>query len=403
MHMFHRTPSTETQAAAAASYKFQRTRERLREALTRGEFATRLPGERVLARRFGVNAKTINKAISDLCAEGLLQRHIGQGTFLANRPDTPRSHGMFVCLALPPSDTGETSLPPPAEHLGRLLRSQEHGWETPRISRPTPAGTIPLHAWPPLLRHRTSGLLCCPASPLSSMAGRFSEELILEAVRRQVPVVTLGAAAGHIRLAAVVPDYVDAGFRVGDYLYRAGCRAVIVLRGDLHSREVALVVGGCQAAAERHRATLSEVAIPLTSRAPSLAGRLGKLPSVSLDSSSAGTVLGLVCVGGPAVRAALADPDLVRLRAAGRLLPAAVVEPGNPVAELARLTSYEVEIPHLAAWAVRLLLDRRGARQQPTEILVPGILRVRQAVAAVGSQSQAGPRLATAGGGGVAI
>jgi len=402
MHMFNRTSAAEPKPAPGASYKFQRTRERLREAVMRGEFATRLPGERVLARQFGVNAKTINKAISDLCAEGLLQRHIGQGTFLADRPDTPRGHGTFVCLTLPASDAAGSPLPPPADHLGRLLRSQEHGWETPRIIRPTPAGTIPLHAWPAPLRHRTSGLLCCPASPLSSMAGRFSEELILEAVRRQVPVVTLGAAAGHIRLAAVVPDYVDAGFRIGDYLYRAGCRRVIVLRGDLQSREVALVVGGCQAAAERHRGALSELAIPLENRAPSLAGRLNRVPATP-DSSAAGPVLGLVCVGGPAVRAALADPDVVRLRVAGRLLAAAVVEPGNPVAELARLTSYEVEIAHLATWTARLLLDRRGARQQPTEILVPGVLRVRPAVAAGGSDATGSSRLTTMGGVGTTI
>src|SRR5205823_5600576 len=65
------------------SYKFQRLREQLREAIATGEFTGRLPGERDLGRRFCANAKTINKALSDLSAEGLVIRHIGRGTFVA--------------------------------------------------------------------------------------------------------------------------------------------------------------------------------------------------------------------------------------------------------------------------------------------------------------------------------
>lgn len=64
------------------SYKFQRLRERLRESVTNGEFAGKLPGERTLARRFHVNAKTLSKALTDLAAEGLLDRSIGRGTYV---------------------------------------------------------------------------------------------------------------------------------------------------------------------------------------------------------------------------------------------------------------------------------------------------------------------------------
>ena len=55
------------------SYKFQRLREKLRQAIASGELAGKLPGERVLARRFHVNAKTLSKALTDLAAEGLLE------------------------------------------------------------------------------------------------------------------------------------------------------------------------------------------------------------------------------------------------------------------------------------------------------------------------------------------
>ncbi|HZZ43616.1 MAG TPA: GntR family transcriptional regulator [Tepidisphaeraceae bacterium] len=64
------------------SYKFQRLREELRAAVASGELAGKLPGERELARRFNVNAKTLSKALTDLAAEGLLERSIGRGTYV---------------------------------------------------------------------------------------------------------------------------------------------------------------------------------------------------------------------------------------------------------------------------------------------------------------------------------
>jgi DNA-binding transcriptional regulator YhcF (GntR family) len=73
------------------SYKFQRLRERLRAAVESGELCGKLPGERQLARRFRVNAKTLSKALTDLAAEGLLERAIGRGTFVKEPADRATS------------------------------------------------------------------------------------------------------------------------------------------------------------------------------------------------------------------------------------------------------------------------------------------------------------------------
>src|SRR5438045_559041 len=73
------------------SYKFQRLRERLRQAIASGELHGKLPGERQLARRFRVNAKTLSKALTDLAAEGLLERSIGRGTFVKGSTDSASS------------------------------------------------------------------------------------------------------------------------------------------------------------------------------------------------------------------------------------------------------------------------------------------------------------------------
>lgn len=93
------TPSESEESARGRrlSYKFQRLRERIRSAIESGELNGKLPGERVLARRFKVNAKTLSKALTDLAAEGLLERNIGLGTFVRGST-APRT--VQKCLVL---------------------------------------------------------------------------------------------------------------------------------------------------------------------------------------------------------------------------------------------------------------------------------------------------------------
>jgi hypothetical protein len=83
------------------SYKFQRLREKLRQAIGSGELAGKLPGERSLAKRFHVNAKTLSKALTDLAAEGLLERSIGRGTFVkGSAPEIASGkHWVILCGA----------------------------------------------------------------------------------------------------------------------------------------------------------------------------------------------------------------------------------------------------------------------------------------------------------------
>lgn len=84
------------------SYKFQRLRERLREAIETGVLSGKLPGERVLARQFRVNAKTLSKALTDLAAEGLLERTIGRGTFVRGQiEEKEKVLGKWLILSRP--------------------------------------------------------------------------------------------------------------------------------------------------------------------------------------------------------------------------------------------------------------------------------------------------------------
>src|SRR3954463_6352382 len=83
------------------SYKFQRLREKLRDAVASGELSGKLPGERALARRFNVNAKTLSKALTDLAAEGLLDRSIGRGTYVKGSEPEAVTTGRWLVLCDP--------------------------------------------------------------------------------------------------------------------------------------------------------------------------------------------------------------------------------------------------------------------------------------------------------------
>ncbi len=89
------------------SYKFQRLREKLRHAITSGELSGKLPGERVLARRFHVNAKTLSKALTDLAAEGLLDRSVGRGTYVKGHAPAPTSAKRWLLLCDPQDESND--------------------------------------------------------------------------------------------------------------------------------------------------------------------------------------------------------------------------------------------------------------------------------------------------------
>ena len=90
--------SRDTQRGERLSYKFQRLRERLRDAVVNGELSGKLPGERELARRFKANPKTLSKALTDLAAEGLLERSIGRGTYVKGTSAPEELGGYWLIL-----------------------------------------------------------------------------------------------------------------------------------------------------------------------------------------------------------------------------------------------------------------------------------------------------------------
>jgi hypothetical protein len=189
------------------SYKFQRLRERLRVAIASGELAGRLPGERVLSRRFQVNAKTLGKALTDLASEGLVQRRVGQGTFVLD----PSVRAPVATRWLIVNDPSAAS----SVLVTELLRLNPE-------SRCIPAGEV---LRPSLLSQYTAIINCAGAMPDS-----FYHDLAL----RGLPVLDTVRASGVYSTHGVLLDRAQGAFNLGRDLLFAGHKrlAAIDLRNS---------------------------------------------------------------------------------------------------------------------------------------------------------------------------
>ncbi len=365
--------------APRLSYKFQRLREELRSAILGGEFGTRLPGERALGRRFHANPKTVNKALCDLSSEGLVVRHIGRGTFVAERDGQSAEserRRRFQCL-LPAASNGAAGLPTALDTIREILEKQGHDFEWTRAGATHADGIIALPSWKPRTRRATDGLLCCPLHPLSGGSGHLGEDAVVEALRRQVSVVVLGAYARGAKLNAVVPDFADAGFQAVDYLCRLGCGVVVALHNGTVSREATMALNGCRTAATRHGGELTERALPPADGGEPAGWLEAARPKPDASRSwDPATRLGVVCVGDDALRMAMSDPRAASLRESGQMTITSVPESASRLARDLGLTAYEVDADLIASWAARLLVEVRPG-DQPVEVVVPGRMQLR--------------------------
>lgn len=363
------------------SYKFQRLREQIRKAILDGEYRDRMPGERDLGRKFGANAKTINKALNDLSAEGLVVRRIGCGTFVAGHNGQGNGTRPHSILCLTPD--GPTD-PPHRRHMLDVLSeaNERTGHMQCRlgVSKLDESGDIPLAAWPAETRHTTDNLLAYPYEPLSGSRGRFGEACLAEAFRRHVPTMVIGADSAYAKINAVVPDYADAGYRLCEYLLQLGVSSVMVLLNTGNSREANTVLNGSLTAGARHKRAVTKLvlrpermldaATDLTTIAESACG-------ATVPYADSGHDVGVLCVGSEALRVALADERISRCHSSPRIAMACVLEPGDQTARSIGLTSYDVEPSHLVGWAAKILPQIRPG-QRPIEVIVPGSLHVRR-------------------------
>ena len=185
------------------SYKFQRLREKLRLAVANGDLTGKLPGERALAKRFHVNAKTLSKALTDLAAEGLLDRSIGRGTYVKGSAPPPSAPSRWLILCDQPED--------PA--MGCLL-DQLRGAH-PDLQLATSASVAEMR---PSFLNGFGAVI--------DIAAETSETFLRDLVVRNMPVVAVNREPKTYSTHAVLVDLVLGSQRVARDLLCAGHRRI---------------------------------------------------------------------------------------------------------------------------------------------------------------------------------
>ncbi len=195
----------EPQASRKLSYKFQRLRERVRAAIESGELNGKLPGERVLARRFRVNAKTLSKALTDLAAEGLLERNIGLGTFVRGS-STPKL--VHKCLVLHDTDQANCPIIAALATIG--------GFEVQTHDA--------VSALPPSLINPHRSIIVCSKT--------LGDDALRDLVVRGKSVVQLDRTSASYSTHAVLVDHVGAAADLARRLVRGGHTNLILVDAE---------------------------------------------------------------------------------------------------------------------------------------------------------------------------
>jgi DNA-binding LacI/PurR family transcriptional regulator len=82
MRFLAKVPGRRRPDMNGAGYKYLEISEEIRSRIERGEYERRLPGQRALSAEFGVNARTVIRALRELEEEGTVERRVGAGTYV---------------------------------------------------------------------------------------------------------------------------------------------------------------------------------------------------------------------------------------------------------------------------------------------------------------------------------
>ncbi len=341
---------------SGVSYKYQRLRERLREAIKSGELHEKLPGERLLAKRYAANAKTINKALSDLTVEGLLTRQVGRGTFVSGS-DVPHSvegvqSRLFGWLGGPDAD---------GVHMGHCYTRardllEAKGCRLEMVNKSIEAGAVEerdLYAGG--LRGVAGFIACCHVPSLRLLAG---------VQRRHLPMVVVNNTHAAGRVSAVKVDYAHGAYELTQHLILLGHqRVTLAVDADLLPAAGTAELGH-QTALKRYRMAWERARIAEGTRENLLTNASGAL----------------VCVGVKSAAAALGQAQQAGLRIPEQLSVAVIAEPGATLPAERNLTAYEVDRDRVIEWATELLVSATpGSR--PRLVIVPGRVHLRASTA----------------------
>lgn len=340
------------------SYKFQRLREQIRQDIQAGRFGAKLPGERQLAQLYKANAKTINKALTDLTVEGLLTRHVGRGTFVGSDPsgpsDRPKTLG-WVCSG----QSDQTQAGRWFDLAREALAKQGHVLEL-AVVEPASDGELPERALRPGKLRAWDGVLVFGAQPSQGFLG--------DLIRRHMPLVTLEVFGSPVTTNSVTADYSQGAYELTSHLIRLGHQKVRLISSVPERRSGGYALHGYQAAMGRFSLEPTQPCFGTGTN-----HEINALPAKLQEAVFAGAdrPTAVVILGVDLARAVVAEAARRRSEKSGQLSVAVLAEPGRSLGQDQGWASYQAPVEELVRWAAWLLVHAAPG-QAPRHVVVPG-------------------------------
>ncbi len=179
----------------------------------------RIPGERELARIYGVSQMTVNRAIQDLVREGKLERRVGSGTYVCDRSEELNGEPSKLVLVVPYTDHPEEDA-----YLRSPFRTICNEASLAGCSLQVVQAT---EAQFPNLVDRNPGAAFLFAAPSGQ-----SRDTLKSLQDHGVPFVVMGSSWPDETLNCVDSDNFAGARLATDYLLRLGHRRIGFLNGD---------------------------------------------------------------------------------------------------------------------------------------------------------------------------
>jgi DNA-binding LacI/PurR family transcriptional regulator len=365
----------------------------LRDAISRGEYSPdqAFITQREIVERFGVSTTTAVRALNDLVAEGLVVRHRGRGTFVAERPqETARAGRSGTSAGL----RTVAFVSPNAVDAHQIAVQTGIGSECTALGHRLVVKTTPdVDAEAAVLR---SAVEEGAEGVIAYVRDRSRAAATIEELRRGgVPVVLVDRYFPSMPTDAVIFDDFAIGYEVTTAVLDRGHRALAVLWGEEDVTSVRDRLSG-------HYRALRDRGLPELPERSALRNYMLLSPDRRYERLRAliESPIGLTAIiGGNAHMMTLAASDLLAFADGfpGSVELANMDELGPYEVSPLAVVSATLPAHEMGATAMRVLHERLAGASHPTRhIVLPGRVHVvspdRNTLSVAGTQSAGGPR-----------
>jgi DNA-binding LacI/PurR family transcriptional regulator len=349
---------------------YQQVKRTLLAAISRGEYEPDQPfiTQREVCERYGVSTTTAVRALGELVADGVLVRHRGKGTFVADRttpPVVPAGGPAIACII-----QGLVGA-----HVSQIVRGVEsvcaqRGYRM-FLSESDGSAQRQGRALRQAIDTGAGGVV------LYSVEGEANTDLIEELRHRRIPLVLVDRYRTDLATDAVVADDFGLGYEMTRQLIESGHRRIATLWGETNCTSVRDRLTGHEHALREHGLPILPELTMLRSYRPLPDGATRSALSRLLEGTPPPTAL--LCANGYIL--ARAATDLLHL---GGELPGGVelasMDDAGPY-DIVPLTVLAAALPsrEIGQQAAELVISRIGADDPYREVrrIVLGV-RIRR-------------------------